>query len=446
VRFGLRPRSLFAKAALTLTIAFVYFGLFTLAAVAYYVQVPVARRSADDLATFILLVARSWSVQPPLNRDHYAEEVYTSHGLRLTTTKAPLEPVPRYMPYVSLLDTALERRAGEGLPIGTNTVAGERWYWVEMQVNDQYLRVGFTQARIGARLPVALLLVLLGTTVLVLITAMILTRRITRPLRLLSEAAERVGRGQEPEPLPETGPAELAALIHRFNHMGHQVAELIANRTTLLAGISHDLRTPISRMQLSLEMLRPGKDGELIAGLKRDLESMNRLIGDALALSRDLEAGRPETVDLADLADELVTATNLAEARVNWSRPPPCVRETHVTALGRIIGNLLENALRYGSGAPVDVTLDCGETQVVVRVLDRGPGIPADQREAVFRPFHRLEQSRSTDTGGSGLGLAIARQLADASGWTIRLLDRDGGGTAAEVILPVGQGPEAPGQ
>lgn len=446
MRFGLRPRSLFAKAALTLTIAFVYFGLFTLAAVAYYVQVPVAKRSADDLATFILLVARSWSVQPTINRDHYAEEVYRSHGLRLTTTKVPLEPVPPYKPYLSLLDAALDRRTGEGLPIGANTVDGDRWYWVEMQVNDQYLRVGFTQARIGARLPVALLLVLLGTTVLVLSTAMILTRRITRPLRLLSEAAERVGKGQEPEPLPETGPAELAALIHQFNRMGHQVAELIANRTTLLAGISHDLRTPIARMQLSLEMLRPSKDGELIDGLKGDLECMNQLIGDALALGRDLEAGRPEPVDLAALADELVTAAHLPEARMNWSRPPPCVRETHITSLRRVIGNLLDNALRYGSGAPVTVTLDCSEAKAVVRVLDRGPGIPADQREAVFRPFHRLEQSRSTDTGGSGLGLAIARQLADASGWTIRLLEREGGGTTAEVILPAGQHPEAPGR
>ena len=436
MRISLRPRSLFAKATLTLTIAFVYFALFTLAAVAYYVQVPVAKRSADDLAAFILVVARSWSLQPSVARDHYASEVYKSYGLRVAATQEELEEVPAYLPYLAMLDSALKARSGDKLPIGTNTVGEERWYWVEMQVNGQYLRVGFPRSRIGSRTPAALLLVLLGSTALVLITAMILTRRITRPLRLLSEAAESVGRGQEPEPLPETGAAELAALIRRFNHMSHQVRELIANRTTLLAGISHDLRTPLARMRLALEMLPPEKDPDLLEGIKQDLERMNQLIADALELSRDLEAGRREPCDLSEILGEMAVETNRMENPIEWTSPPSCVLELNLTALRRIVGNLLENALRYGAGNPVTLTLDCAEEAAVIGVLDRGPGIPAEHRDAVFRPFHRLEQSRSTDTGGSGLGMAIARQLADANGWTIRILDREGGGTRTEVRLP----------
>ena len=334
-----------------------------------------------------------------------------------------------------MLDAALKTRSGDRLPIGRNTVDGKPWYWVEMQVNGQYLRIGFPRSRIGARTPAALLLVVLGSTALVLITAMILTRRITRPLHLLSEAAERVGKGQEAVRLPETGPTELAALIRQFNRMDQQVRDLIDNRTTLLAGISHDLRTPISRMRLAVEMLPPGKEPDLLEGVKRDLESMNRLISDALELSRDLEAGRSEAYDIADLLGELAQEANQAERRVAWSPHSPCVREVNVTALRRIAANLLENTLRYGAGAPVAVSLRCTEADTVIAVMDRGPGIPPDQREAVFRPFHRLEQSRSADTGGSGLGMAIARQLADANGWSIQILDREGGGARIEVRL-----------
>ncbi len=431
--WGLVPRSLFAKATLTLTIAFVYFAFFTLAAVAYYVQVPVARRSADDLAAFILVVARSWSLQPRLTRERYAAEVYKSYGLRVSTTKQELEDVPAYLPYLSMLDSALQARSGEQLPIGSNTVENQAWYWVEMQVNGEYLRVGFPRSRIGARTPAALLLVVLGSTALVLITAMILTRRITRPLHLLSEAAERIGKGQEAVPLPETGPTELAALIQQFNRMDQQVRDLIDNRTTLLAGISHDLRTPISRMRLAIEMLPPDQAPDLVEGIKGDLEEMSRLIADALELSRDLEAGRSEPLDLAHLLTDLASDANQMERRVEWDPPAPCVRDISVTALRRIVANLLENALRYGAGAPVTLSLSCTEGQSVIAVMDRGPGIPADQREAVFRPFHRLEQSRSADTGGSGLGMAIARQLADANGWTIGILDREGGGARIEV-------------
>ncbi len=433
--WSLVPRSLFAKAALTLTIAFVYFALFTLAAVAYYVQVPVARRSADDLAAFILVVARSWSLQPKLTRSRYAAEVYKSYGLQVSTDEVELEEVPYYLPYVSMVDSALQTRSGERLPIGGNAVDGEPWYWVEMQVNGEYLRIGFPRSRMGARTPAALLLVVLGSTALVLITAMILTRRITRPLHLLSEAAERVGKGKEAVPLPETGPTELVSLTRQFNRMDQQVRDLIDNRTTLLAGISHDLRTPISRMRLAVEMLPTRKEPELVNGIKRDLEAMSRLIADALELSRDLEAGRSEACDVTGLITDLVEEANEFERRVEWTPESPCVRDINVTALRRIVANLVENALRYGEGAPVTLSLGCAAGHAVVAVMDRGPGIPLEQREAVFRPFHRLEQSRSADTGGSGLGMAIARQLADANGWRIRIQDREGGGARIEVQL-----------
>jgi two-component system osmolarity sensor histidine kinase EnvZ len=165
---------------------------------------------------------------------------------------------------------------------------------------------------------------------------------------------------------------------------------------------------------------------------------MNRLIGDMLVFARALQAGDLKEHDLSVvLADLAETAARLGP--VNWRADrSACPAKVGEAALRRIVGNLLDNARRYGGNAAIDLELACGEKEIRISVLDRGPGIPEDQREAVFRPFHRLEGSRSRDSGGSGLGLAIARQLADAYGWRIEFNHREGGGLDAAVIISRG--------
>jgi two-component system osmolarity sensor histidine kinase EnvZ len=264
--------------------------------------------------------------------------------------------------------------------------------------------------------------------------------RITRPLKRLAGAVEGFGRGRIPEPLAEQGPQEVAALIGQFNRMAGEIRELVANRTTLMAGISHDLRTPLTRMQLAIEMLPEGTDPTIVEGMRHDVDEMNRLIGHALEVSQNLEAGRLERVDLNPFLTQIVESFRRSSAEIRWRPRGTCVCDINASALKRIVVNLLENALRYGAGDAVEVAVDHGPEETRIHVLDSGPGIPADQREAVFRPFHRLEPSRGVDSGGSGLGLAIARQLADANGWTIRLGDRPGGGTDAYVTLPHASG------
>jgi two-component system osmolarity sensor histidine kinase EnvZ len=263
----------------------------------------------------------------------------------------------------------------------------------------------------------------------------LLARQITRPLTRLGAEVEQIGRGQLPHPLPETGPRELVIFVRQFNRMVVQIQELLANRTTLLAGISHDLRTPIARMQLALEMLAQQPDPKLALRLQQDLEQMNQLIGQTLDLARNLEAGARDRVDLTDLIDGLVLAQRRGGAELAWRAEGPCLAEVNVNALERILTNLLENALRYGGDEAPRVELNCNGTAAEVRILDRGPGIPEGEREAVFQPFYRLEASRSRDTGGSGLGLAIVRQLADACGFRVQLEPRPGGGTLARVRL-----------
>lgn len=430
------PGTLFGKTAVTLMVAFLYFAFFAFAAVVHYVQVPVARQAAEDLATFLLLVGRAWSSLPLADREHYAAEVLRGHDVAVTDASAPLVERPGYRPFPALVEAAVQARTQVPTALRMSVAEdGQRWYWLEMD-DPAGVRVGFAENRTGTHVPTALISVLAASAGLVLVTAMTLASRISRPLERLSAAAESLGKGLEPERLPEQGPAELVTLIQQFNRMTDQVRELLANRTTLLAGISHDLRTPLARLRVAIEMLPEEVDSELVQGMVRDLDEMNRLIGVALELAHDLAAGKREAVDLNEVVQAVVEGARQVGGAVGWTPGPPCRQSVNVTALRRILDNLMGNALRYGSGLLVTVELECGTDAVAVRVLDRGPGIPEEEREAVFRPFHRLERSRSTDTGGSGLGLAIARQLSDANGWRLTLDSREGGGTVAELGLP----------
>ena len=237
--------------------------------------------------------------------------------------------------------------------------------------------------------------------------------------------------------MPETGPAELATLAREFNRMGEQVEELLANRTTLLAGISHDLRTPLSRIQLALGMLSEKPDKGLLERVLRDVEGMNDLIGRCLEVSRDFAEKESVELDLCDLLAGVAMEFAHTGAEIRGHKGPDCRLRVRPLALKRILSNLVDNAQRYGAGQAIDIEYRIAEHQVEICVLDRGPGIAEDEREKVFQPFYRLEPSRSSRTGGSGLGLAIVRQLATANGWTVELAARPGGGTVACVRVPL---------
>ncbi|MEG7521992.1 MAG: ATP-binding protein [Chromatiales bacterium] len=274
-------------------------------------------------------------------------------------------------------------------------------------------------------------------TALTFFTAALLARRLTIPLERVSRSARLIGKGSWPKPIREEGPEELQILTQTFNQMSQQVKELLANRTLLLAGISHDLRTPLTQVQLALEMLpNEGGDAELMSGIKRDLTTINRLISETMQISLELEKQELLETDITEVLDAIVQAARSGKREIQWESSRPCMRRLNPLALRRVITNLLDNAIRYGKSKPVKVELECNENLLKIRIQDQGPGIPADQRESVFLPFYRLEKSRSTTTGGSGLGLAIVRQLADANGWNIKLQPAPGSGTVALVSIP----------
>ena len=189
-------------------------------------------------------------------------------------------------------------------------------------------------------------------------------------------------------------------------------------------------------------MLSEDSEPQLVAGIRRDLAAMNSLIGQFLDFSRGLGDECPVQLDLWQVIEAQAADLRRDGLEVQLSGcEAPCPYLADPSALQRMLANLLENAAHYGGDAAIDIDLQCDERAVAIRICDRGPGIPSDQAEAVFRPFHRLETARGKRTGGSGLGLAIARQLAIKHGWTIELLPREGGGTVAKVGLPVDQRP-----
>jgi len=431
------PRTLFGRTLITLAVFSVGFQLLTLAVIAYLLLFPIGQRSAADLAAIMVHAADTWEARPVTERPAFQEEMSRNHRLVIHEARRELPIHQSWLPYLLFLEHALAERLEDPAVLRTSRDGeGTVWFWADIPRAGGVVRIGFPRSRIGVEPPFALFLVFSIWTLMTLATGILLARRLNAPLAALAGAARRIGRGQWPAPVREDGPEELASLARSFNRMSAQVRELVANRTTLLAGISHDLRTPLARMQLAVAMLEGRPDPDLVDALNRDLEEMNRLIGEFLEISRGLEEERSEVVDLRETLAALVADAERGGARVVWHPGGECLRRLPRLALCRVVCNLLNNAVRYGRGEPVELEYHCTPDRLTITIRDRGPGIPESEREAVFRPFHRLEGSRSSATGGSGLGLAIARQLAEMHGWHIALAPRTGGGTEAIITLP----------
>lgn len=432
-----RNASLAQQNALLLGFVFIVFELLAAAAVAAFVMVPMARRSTDDLANLMVLSAQTWSELPPATRPDFEMELEQTYLLALRPASLKPGRDEWHGAYLHFLEAALAEKTGRMQHLVRETIDGEDWYWASLASADTNLAVGFPARRVGAQPLTAILVSSVIGLILALLAAAWLARRSVVPLARLEQAAAQVGRGEVTELLPETGPQELVALARRFNEMARQVRELLIGRTTLLAGVSHDLRTPLARMRLALALLEQTPTPKLIDRLEKDIEEMDRLIGQVLNLARGMEREAAAEIDLSILLTDMAAGGPDGRVQVRVT-PQSCQLRAPPSALRRVIGNLLDNALRYGGDQPVElVGVQTGEL-VQIGVLDRGPGIPPDQMSAVFQPFHRVEASRNQSTGGTGLGLAIVRQLADTYDWKVEISARPDGGLQAWLTLPTG--------
>lgn len=261
-------------------------------------------------------------------------------------------------------------------------------------------------------------------------------RRITKPLAALAAAADRAGRGEDEPPLPESGPEEVRRTTRAFNAMRARLHRFVADRTRMLAAISHDLRTPITSLRLRAEFI---DDAETREKVLETLDEMSRMTEAALTFAGE-EAAAEETrpVDLAALLESLTDDLAELGLAVSFAGPERLVFRCRPLALKRAVRNLVENGVRYGDRARV--ALEAAAGGVTITVDDDGPGIPRDRLDDVFEPFVRLEGSRSRDTGGVGLGLAIARSIVRGHGGELTLANRSGGGLRATITLPMPAG------
>jgi len=264
--------------------------------------------------------------------------------------------------------------------------------------------------------------------VLVVLLSVILVRHAVRPLTVLTKAADRLGRDVLAPPVEISGPKEVMAAANAFNRMQTRIRRFIEDRTQMIAAISHDLRTPITRLKLRAEFI---EDDEQRLKILADLDEMEAMISSTLAFARDDSAR--ETKVLVDLVGLLVDLCD--QFRVAFDGPDELELALGANGIKRAFANLIENACKYGGGARV--ALAVVDDHVVVTIEDDGPGIPVAELENVFAPFYRVESSRNRETGGTGLGLAVARSAVRANGGDIALANRQGGGVTVTVTLPL---------
>ncbi|HEX2668816.1 MAG TPA: ATP-binding protein [Gammaproteobacteria bacterium] len=335
---------------------------------------------------------------------------------------------------VVIESTPEEAIAGVPVPVDAPKIEHSEHVVTEVQLKDGSW-VNFDHPRpwsltdSPARLVLSLTVLLLS----VLLLSFLAVHWLTRPLSTLARAADELGRDIHRPPLPEQGSLEVRAATAAFNTMQARLRDYIYERTRILTAVSHDLRTPITRLRLRAELLG---DEELKAKLVRDLQEMENMTSATLSFLRGFEDREPmQSVDLMALLESLETDSGdmgydvTLQGRV--TRPVPL----RPRALRRLLDNLVTNAIRYGKRAIITVE-DLGR-EVVIRVRDAGPGIPPDELEKVFEPYYRLDAARSQESGGVGLGLSIARNIAELHGGTLVLQNHPAGGLEAVLILPI---------
>lgn len=399
---------------------------------AKFLVLPLVHRSASDLADLILLDAHTYRHLPIEQRAEYAQRILSQQQLTIETNSTNTSAEESWLPYIQLLAYELSQRTHQNIQIWQND---QQQFWIDLPVDSAIVRVRFSRDRIGTQPEAAFIAIFIGTLLISFLTALILARSLTRPLASLDLAAQSLGHGARLDPIPETGPREIAQLAHRFNIMAQQVRELLDNRTTLLAGISHDLRTPIARLRLALELAHQNPHDDHFLRCERYLDEMSELLSVFLDFSRGVSHHEKLMVELRSFMLD-IQHEQTHQIELCLASDLPEVIDIAESSLRRVIMNLLENAIRYASDQSIELCCERDKTHIQIDVRDRGPGIPPDQFDAVTRPFVRLESSRSARTGGSGLGLAIVKQICLSQGWQFSLHPRPDRGLIARIRLP----------
>lgn len=460
------PRSLFSRLVLVMLTGLVIAQLVSFAVHMHERGELIAQASGMQSVQRIADIVKLLESLNPAER-HRMVQVLSAPPLGISLNQGPLAARaedPDKLARATLFGAMLRRFLGEGWPAAVNVTDGMpfepgvmrglkggdaagAWmpptmhhsqqpglsFVAQVRLHDGTLVTFDTrQPQAAASWPYRLLLSLTVLLAAVIAVSLIAVRWATRPLNALADAAEELGKNINRPPLEEKGPLEVARAARAFNTMQSRLAGYIRDRTRVLAAMSHDLKTPITRLRLRSELL---DDAQLRARFTGDLEEMESMVGATLDFLRGLENGEAvKPVDIMALleslqADMLETG---GQIKIEGASLKPYPGKPQ--ALRRCLSNVLDNAIKYGKTALIVV--NDTDDRLEIRIQDQGAGLPQSELEKVFEPFYRGEASRNRDTGGTGLGLAIARNIAEAHGGRLVLRNRAGGGLEADLVLP----------
>lgn len=386
------------------------------------------RTLENDVATSIAVLDRTPASERPELLD------WLSRGNYNLTLGPGLAGVPNISSHGQEIAAKLESAAGSRFPLRIEAIPGEgNRLQAHLTLSDgSPLTIEITPRGV---MPIAdwLPYVLVLQMALLLFCTWFAVRQAIRPLGELAAAADALDPNAKSVPLSETGPSEVAHAARAFNAMRERIAHYLEERVQILAAISHDLQTPITRMRLRADMADESAEKDKLV---RDLREIERLVQDGIAYARSSHSSgeKAARIDLVSFIDSIAYDYQDTGKAVTVVGSVDGVASTKPHALRRILSNFIDNALKFAGAAEIGVERR-SEGNIVITVMDRGPGIPEDMLKAAMQPFFRLEQSRNRETGGTGLGLAIAQQLAGTIGGAVRLYNRDGGGLAAEVVI-----------
>jgi two-component system osmolarity sensor histidine kinase EnvZ len=423
------PRRLFARSILIIVLPMV-----VLQSVVAFVFLDrhwqnMTDRLSESTAQEIAMVVELAERLPPELRREAVERAgaVMFNGAELTDHDRLPPPAPK--PFFDFLDAVLSRHIARevGRPFWIDTVGSSRYVEIRIKSRVGVIEIVTRRSHTYASNSHITLVWMIGTSMVLIAVALLFLRGQVRPIQELAAAAERFGRGRPVGLFRPHGAIEVRQAAWAFIEMKQRIERQIEQRTAMLAGVSHDLRTMLTRFRLELELLPPGED---VDAMRADVDQMQAMLEDYLAFARADADEHADDVALAPLVGEAVRGY----PNVSVAVPADLTANLRPTATRRLVTNLVANAVNHG--LRVDVAVERREGNLILTVDDDGPGIPEAEREAVFRPFYRLDTARNQDNGGTGLGLTIARDIARRQGGDVTLGESPLGGLRARVRLP----------
>jgi two-component system osmolarity sensor histidine kinase EnvZ len=429
------PKSLLGRSVLIIVLPLILLQLVS-AAIFYEshwdkVSLRLARGLAGDISTMIELVQQN---KTPEGRKAIYDLGARNMGLEMVLLDGRILANLPEDQTGGIVDRMLIRALHETVkrPFKVDSVSIENQVLVSIQLQEGVLEVVANQKRLFSSTTYIFVLWMAGTSMILFGVAMAFMRNQVRPIRRLAAAAHSFGMGRETGRFKPEGAREVRQAASAFIDMRDRIQRQISQRTDMLAGVSHDLRTPLTRMKLQLEMAKEGDD---LDALRKDIADMEHMLEGYLAFARGEGDEKPKDTNLTRMLNEVANAARRKGAAIDLHTEGEINAAVKPSAFKRCVTNLVENAGRYAE----NVSIRAGKRgdAIEITVDDDGPGIPEDKREDAFKPFYRIDESRNRDTGGVGLGLTIARDVIRGHGGDISLGDSPAGGLRARLVLPL---------